>query len=236
MRCDVVRFVAFEDLGVWEDELVAHGFDVRYLDAGVDDLAPAATSELAIVLGAPIDADDDARYPYLKDVREVLASRAATDRPTLGICLGAQLMAMVLGGAVDRGTREVGWSPLTATSDAEGTAWEELASAPVLHWHADQIVLPPGATSLASTPATRHQVFTMGAQVGFQCHPEADPECIERWLIGHTADLTAWGVDIHDVRSQARTLGDDAVAASIRSLRRWLAAADMPTGEPRSQR
>lgn len=132
MRCDVVRFVAFEDLGVWEDELAAHGFVVRYLDAGVDDLTPAATAELTVVLGAPIDADDDARYPYLSDVRAVLASRAAPDLPTIGICLGAQLMAMVLGGAVTRGTREVGWSPLTPTADAEGTVWAELASAPVL--------------------------------------------------------------------------------------------------------
>ena len=108
MRCDVVRFVAFEDLGVWEGELTAHGYTVRYLDAGVDDVTPAASAELAVVLGAPIDADDDARYPYLAQVRDVLAARHASDLPTLGICLGAQLMAMALGGAVVRGTKEVG--------------------------------------------------------------------------------------------------------------------------------
>lgn len=233
MRCDVVRFVAFEDLGVWEDELTAHGFAVRYLDVGVDDIGPAARAELAVVLGAPIDADDDVRYPYLADVREVLAGRAASDLPTLGICLGAQLMAMVLGGGVERGQRELGWSLLTPTADAVGTPWEMLASAPVLHWHADEIVLPPGATSLASTPATRHQAFVQGRQVGFQCHPEADPEAIERWLIGHTADLTAWGIDVHDIRAQARTWGDEAVAASIRSLRAWLDASGFCSREAR---
>ncbi|HZJ40561.1 MAG TPA: glutamine amidotransferase [Demequina sp.] len=233
MRCDVVRFVAFEDLGLWEDELTAHGFAVRYFDVGVDDIGPAAGAELAVVLGAPIDADDDARYPYLADVRGVLASRAASDLPTLGICLGAQLMAMVLGGGVERGQRELGWLPLTPTADAAGTPWELLASAPVLHWHADEIVLPPGATTLASTPATRHQAFVKGRQVGFQCHPEADPEAIERWLIGHTADLTAWGIDVHEIRAQARAWGDDAAAASIRSLRAWLAASGFPAGEAR---
>ena len=231
MRCDVVRFVAFEDLGVWEDELTANGFTVRYLDAGVDDIAPAASADLAVVLGAPIDADDDARYPYVADVREVLASRAASDLPTLGICLGAQLMAMALGGGVERGEREIGWSALTPTADAEGTPWEILASAPVLHWHADAIVLPPGATSLASTPATPHQAFFMGRQVGFQCHPEADPDAIERWLIGHTSDLKTWGIDVHDLRAQARRWGDDAVAAGIRSLRAWLVASGLSRGE-----
>lgn len=224
MRCDVVRFVAFEDLGVWEDELTAHGFAVRYLDVGVDDVGPAENADLAVVLGAPIGADDDARYPYLADVRQVLVQRASLDLPTLGICLGAQLMAMALGGGVERGRRECGWSTLTPTLEATGTPWERLASAPVLHWHTDAIVLPPGATSLASTALTRHQAFTHGRQVGFQCHPEADPEAIERWLIGHAAALTAWGVDVGDVRSQAREWGDDAVAASIRSLRAWLDA------------
>ena len=233
MRCDVVRFVAFEDLGVWEDELTANGFTVRYLDAGVDDRGPAALAELTVVLGAPIDADDDARYPYVADVREVLASRAAADLPTLGICLGAQLMAMALGGGVERGQRELGWSRLIPSADAEGTPCEILASAPVLHWHADAIVLPPGATRLASTLATPHQVFFQGRQVGFQCHPEADPEAIERWLIGHTSDLKAWGIDVHDIRSQARAWGDEAVAASIRSLRAWLASSGLFPRESR---
>jgi GMP synthase (glutamine-hydrolysing) len=233
MRCDVVGFVAFEDLGVWEDELTAHGFTVRYLDVGVDDVREAHSADLAVVLGAPIDADDDARYPYLADVRTVLATRAEADLPTLGICLGAQLMAMALGGGVERGRRELGWAPLTPATDAAGSPWEELTSAQVLHWHADVIGLPPGARSLASTAATPHQVFVLGRQVGFQCHPEADPEAIERWLIGHTADLTAWGIDVHDIRAGTREWGDQAVAASIRSLRRWLDASGYSSRESR---
>lgn len=233
MRCDVVRFVAFEDLGVWEDELAAQGFTVRYLDAGVDEVGQAAGADLAVVLGAPIDADGDAKYPYVGDVRRMLGLRAAADAPTIGICLGAQLMAMALGGGVVRGEREVGWAPLTATAEAVGTPWEILSSARVLHWHADAITLPDGATSLASTPATRHQAFVYGRQVGFQFHPEADPEAIERWLIGHASDLTAWGIDVHAIRLQAREWGDDAVAASIRSLRLWLRATGLSATESR---
>ncbi len=225
MRCDVVRFVAFEDLGVWEGELTAHGYTVRYLDAGVDDVTPAASAELAVVLGAPIDADDDARYPYLAQVRDVLAARHASDLPTLGICLGAQLMAMALGGAVVRGTKEVGWAPLAAPAipAEDPSPWDALVGRAVLHWHGDTVELPPGAVLRASTPATENQVFTLGRQVGFQCHPEADPEAIERWLIGHTGDLTRWGTDLEAIRAQARTLGDDAVAAGLVALRAWLA-------------
>lgn len=225
MRCDVVRFVAFEDLGVWEAELTAKGFTVRYLDAGVDDVSPAASADLAVVLGAPIDADDDARYPYLADVREVLAARLEANLPTLGICLGAQLMAMTFGGAVVRGTKEVGWAELTAPDSGRvvSSPWDALVGAPVLHWHGDTVELPPGAELVASTDATPHQVFVMGRQVAFQCHPEADPEAIERWLIGHTGDLTRWGIDLNVIRHQARTAGDDAVAAGLVALRAWLA-------------
>ena len=139
MRCDVIRFVAFEDLGVWEPELLAHGYEVRYLDAGVDDLAPFASADLAICLGAPIDADDVAAYPYLADVRALIAGRLATDLPMLGICLGAQLMALALGGQLSRGNREVGWGPVSLTPDAMETSLRHLAGAPVLHWHQDVV-------------------------------------------------------------------------------------------------
>ena len=231
MRCDVVRFVAFEDLGVWEAELIAHGFDVRYLDVGVDDVAEAADADLAVVLGAPIDADDDARYPVLAAVRGALAARVEQDRPTLAICLGAQILAQVVGGTVQRGTREIGWAPLTPQPAAAASAWRELSAAPVLHWHADEVGLPAGAyVGLASTAATRHQIFEVGRSVGFQCHPEADPEMIERWLIGHTGDLTRWGVDINAVRAQGREFGDAAVAAGLTGLRRWLRQVDLVPG------
>lgn len=224
MRCDVVRFVAFEDLGVWEAELVAHGFEVRYLDVGVDDVGEAADAHLTFVLGAPIDVDDDARYPVLASVREVLARRYRADAPTVGICLGAQLLAQAIGGSVRRGTREVGWAPLTPTAAAEASPWRALASAQVLHWHADEVDLPEDVETLARTADTRHQVFWVGRSVGFQCHPEADPESIERWLIGHTGDLTRWGVDLDAIRAQAREHGDEAVAAGLVGLRAWLAA------------
>ena len=140
-----IRFVAFEDLGVWEPEIRAHGYEVRYLDAGVDDVAEFADADLAICLGAPIDADDEAHFPYLADVRDALAARLVADRPTLGICLGAQLMSLALGGELERGNREVGWGQLELLPDAAATALRHLAGAPVLHWHQDVASMPRGS-------------------------------------------------------------------------------------------
>ncbi|WP_062380518.1 glutamine amidotransferase-related protein [Demequina pelophila] len=220
MRCDVLRFVAFEDLGVWEPELRAHGFEVRYLDVGVDDAREAADADLAVVLGAPIDAPDSATYPVLDEVRAVLEARR--DRPTIGVCLGAQLMALVAGGEVGSGTREVGYAPVTLTDAGHEGPLAALDGAPVLHWHADTFTLPDGAVPLASTDATAHQAFALGPWLALQFHPEADPEAIERWLIGHAGDLRRWGVDVPSLRRTAREAGDDAAVAGVLLIRRWV--------------
>lgn len=223
MRCDVIRFVAFEDLGVWEAEIAAQGYAVRYLDVGVDDLSAGRAADLLVVLGAPIDADDVARYPVLDDVVALVRARLDSGRPLIGVCLGAQLMALALGAEVRRGNREIGWAAVDLTAAAEGTALARLDGAPVLHWHADTFDLPAGATLLASTAANANQAFAIGAAIGVQFHPEADPEAIERWLIGHTGDLTQWEVAPAELREQARVHGDAAVAAGVLMLRDLLA-------------
>ena len=222
MRCDVIRFVAFEDLGVWEPELRAQGYQVRYLDAGVDDLTPFADAELAICLGAPIDADDVEHYPVVGEVRELLATRLEADLPTLGVCLGAQLMALALGATLSRGNREIGWSPVTLADAAASTALRHLEAAPVLHWHQDTFSLPDGAVLLASTQANVNQAFVYGRSLGLQFHPEADPEAIEQWLIGHAGDLVNWEIDPRELRQQARQVADQAAMAGIRLLREHL--------------
>jgi GMP synthase (glutamine-hydrolysing) len=222
MRCEVIRFVAFEDLGVWEPELRAQGYQVRYLDAGVDDLTPFADADLAICLGAPIDADDVEHYPVVGEVRGLLAGRLAADLPTLGVCLGAQLMALALGATLSRGNRELGWSPVTLADAAAGTPLRHLDGAPVLHWHQDTFSLPEGAELLASTDGNANQAFAYGRSLGFQFHPEADPEAIEQWLIGHAGDLVNWDIDPRDLRQQAREQGDAAAVAGIALLREYL--------------
>ncbi|MCR6712625.1 MAG: glutamine amidotransferase [Demequina sp.] len=222
MRCDVLRFVAFEDLGTWEAEIRAHGYEVRYLEAGIDDPSPLADADLAFVLGAPIDADDEAHYPWLADVRAVLESRMDADLPTVGICLGAQLMSLVRGGEMTRGNREVGWAPLVLTSHAADTPLRHLAGAPVLHWHQDVVSVPDGATLLANSQLNPNQAFSLGRSLALQFHPEADPEMNERWLVGHAGDLQRWGFDLGDLRAQRAEHGDAAAMAGISMVREYL--------------
>lgn len=120
-----LRHVPFEHLGVLESLLLGRGYAVRTLDAGLQPL-PAealAAADLVVVLGGPIGAFDDDRYPFLREETDAIARRLAARKPLLGICLGAQLMARALGAAVAPmcdNVKEIGFAPLTLT--AEGAA------------------------------------------------------------------------------------------------------------------
>ena len=195
--------MAFEDLGVWASTLRAGGHRVDYIDAG-GDLTRASDADLLIVLGAPVGVGDTADYPYLVDEREVVATRLAEDRPTLGVCLGAQLMAAALGAAVYAGERkEIGWGRLSIPPEAGATPLHCLVDAPVLHWHGDTFDLPGGATLLASSGPTRNQAFAVGRSLALQFHCEVEGGAIERWLVGHAVELSAAGVDVGRVRADS---------------------------------
>src|SRR5690606_16565520 len=136
--------------------------------------------------------------------------------------LGMQLMSLALGGELTRGNREVGWAPVRLLPDAGQTALRHLAGAPVLHWHQDVATIPDGASLLATTELNPNQAFSFGRSLAFQFHPEADPEAIERWLIGHAGDLSRWDFDINDLRWQTRESADAATIAGIGLIREYL--------------
>jgi len=223
-----VRHVAFEDLGVLEAVLRGRGFEVRYLEAGLDDLdtSDAADSDLLIVLGAPIGAYDEPIYPFLTGEIELIERRLAQARPLVGVCLGAQLIARAAGHKVYPGkAKEIGFSPVTLTADGEASCLAALSQAGnmVLHWHGDTFDLPKGAARLASTPITPNQAFSLGANVlGLQFHMEADPRAIERWLIGHTCELAQAKIEIPDLRAAAARHGAAVAAAGAEAFARWL--------------
>ncbi len=202
-----IRHLAFEDLGSFAAVLAERGFRLDYLDAGVDDLAgvDVLAPELLVVLGGPIGAYEEAIYPFLHDELRLLQQRLAADRPTLGICLGAQLMARALGARVYPGpAKEIGWKPLTLTEAGRASPVAALAAehTSMLHWHGDTFDLPEGARLLASTDICQQQIFAWGRNaLGFQCHPEALGKHLERWLIGHACELGAAGVAVPSLRA-----------------------------------
>ncbi len=217
----VFRHLAFEDLGGFAGVLAERGYAIRYSEMGVD--APKDDADLLVILGGPIGAYQDDLYPWLKEETAVIAARLRAGRPTLGICLGAQLMARALGSKVYPGrAKEIGFAPLVLTQN--NSLLEPLRDVPVLHWHGDTFDLPAGAVHLAATGDCDQQAFAVaGHALGFQFHPEAQETGFERWLIGHVCEIDATpGVTVPDLREQMRRHGALASEKGAAVLRRWL--------------
>ncbi len=224
--CLAVRHVAFEDLGLLGPLLAARGYDVRYLEAGVEPLEPntLVAPELVVVLGGPIGVYEAETYPFITDEVAAVAVRLRANKPMLGICLGAQIMAAALGGRVAPGpVKEIGWTPLTLTAAGKASLLGPLAAVPVLHWHGDNCKLPVGCEVLAATAHCPVQAFSrLPSQLALQFHIETEPAQIERWLIGHTVELGKAGIDPRSLRDQARLHGAATAAAGVAVLSAWL--------------
>lgn len=227
----VLRHIHFEDLGSFANVLADNGYAVRYRDVGDDDFLDFSTlaDDLLVVLGGPIGVYEDAIYPFLTRERDLIAQRLAAQRPTLGICLGAQLIAAALESKVfPSGVKEIGLAALTLSEAGAGSVLRHLRGIPVLHWHGDTYELPTGAQNLASTPLVAQQAFQIGNHVlGLQFHAEVDPSVgFERWLVGHASELAGAGIDIVALREDARKAGPELVTASRTLLGEWLSGLD----------
>lgn len=168
----------------WLDEV---GVSHRLVRAHAGDPLPAPdSSHPMIVLGGIMGVHDAGSYPFLVGEMRLLREAAQSGIPILGICLGGQMLAAALGGAVHPKSRgERGSTLLTLTP--EGAVDPLFAGIPnefaALELHNDSFDLPPGALHLARSQACQYQAFRYGrAAYGLQFHPEVDEATFNGWL------------------------------------------------------
>ncbi|MGB6976755.1 MAG: glutamine amidotransferase [Gammaproteobacteria bacterium] len=225
-----IRHVDFENLGSLADVLTQNNFSFKYLDVGIQTLSNfnPLQPDLLIVLGGPIGVYETESYPFLRDEIKLLKQRLAADLPTLGICLGAQLIAAALGANVyPGGKKEIGWFPLELNDTAKKTYFQHLAPEKTLvfHWHGDTFDLPKNAQLLASTLLYCNQAFTYGKNtLALQFHPEVTPTGLERWYIGHASELAKTAMNINQLRIDANKYGEKLLTQAQKFWQAWLAA------------
>lgn len=211
-KVNVIRHLAFEDLAGFASLLQAKNIEINYIEAADFSLSPenfsqvdVLSDELLIILGGPISVNDKAMFPFLDAEISMLRKRLIADKPTLGICLGAQLIASALGAAVYSGDeKEIGWYPLQITDAGKNTALRYLDGehCSMLHWHGETFDLPEGAVLLASSEKYLNQAFQFGNNIlALQFHPEITQSSMEKWFIGHIGEIMQTdGVSVQNLR------------------------------------
>lgn len=179
MRLHWLQHVPFEGLGTIEDWAEQRDFDITctrlYEDAALPDVDDF---DWLIIMGGPMGVFDYNDHPWLTDEKEFIELAIDEEKTVLGICLGAQLMADVLGAKVYPGpVKEIGWFPIYRCADAPDLIPEELT---VFHWHGDTFEIPDDAVALATSKPSINQGFVFKERVvGLQFHMETTQESLE---------------------------------------------------------
>lgn len=176
MHVRIIQHVEFEQPGLIAEWAAERGHQLTITRAWADEYPEPSREDLLVVLGGPMGATDDATLPWLRSEKLHIAEAIAGGGPVLGVCLGAQIIATVIGGSVRRNREtEIGWYPVMPTPEAAATAlfadWP--AGSVVGHWHGDTFELPVGMQPLLSSEHCRNQAFVFdGRVVGLQFHLE----------------------------------------------------------------
>jgi GMP synthase (glutamine-hydrolysing) len=210
-----LRHEAPDHLGTAAEIFDERGIPIRYFDLWKDPTLPEPSEGSGVVvLGGVMNVHQTDEHTFLSAEPSFIAEAVDAAVPLLGICLGAQLLALARGASVRRAPRrEFGFVPLRPT--------EAAADDPVLgclreddrmfQWHQDTFVIPSGAALMVTGEHVRNQAFAAPPNAwGIQFHAEVTPDLLEDWLSGEEDDLLRrrWGRSAAEVRQEAdRYLG-----------------------------
>ena len=176
MRIACLEHVPFEGPGAIAEWAVQRGHALSEVAVFREALPAVGSFDMLVVMGGPMGAADDEQHPWLPAERAFIREAADAGRPVIGVCLGAQLLAVALGGSITRNeTPEIGWFPLEVTGDRADTVFADWPDSLMAgHWHGDTFELPSDVAVMASSAACARQAYVArgGRAVGLQCHVE----------------------------------------------------------------
>ncbi len=201
MKIHFFQHVPFEGLGIFEDWAKKPGNSLTSTRFYEDQKLPFVDiCDLLIVMGGPMSIHDESAHPWLVKEKKFIEQALSRGKKVLGICLGAQLLADVLGAKVyQNAEKEIGWFPVQIQPEAanlpllKGFRQEET----VFHWHGETFDLPAGAISLFRSKACSQQGFLSGQQaLGLQFHPEITVAGIQALIENCGQELSEQGAFI----------------------------------------
>lgn len=171
-----------------------------------------------VIMGGPMSVDDERVYPWLVEEKKLIERAVEAGKRVLGVCLGAQLLADVLGGKVYKNEhKEIGWFPVQVNQQAGPlrpfAGFPETFKA--FHWHGETFDLPAGAIHLAQSVGCKNQAFAFGkAALGIQFHLEVTPDSVSELIRNCSGDIAAGPYE----QSAEQMLAQEADFATIERL------------------
>jgi GMP synthase-like glutamine amidotransferase len=201
MKIHYLQHVPFEGLASIEHWAKSKGHSLSSTQFYKDEPLPnAGDFDLLVVMGGSMNIYEENKYPWLTQEKRFIEQAIENEKIILGICLGSQLIADVLGAKVfPNPDKEIGWFPIELTSQAKSSKVFNVLPNPftVFHWHGDTFDLPKGATRMAMSKGCQNQAFIYGERVvGLQFHLESTKASVQA-MIENCADEIVEGKYIH---------------------------------------
>lgn len=187
----VVQNIQCEHLGRFKKLFESDKYDISVIDArNIKNIFPNISDYSGIIiLGGPMSVYDN--YEYLEEEQNLINKAVDMNIPTLGICLGSQLIAQALGGNVHAGkTKEIGWYDVEITNDGKREIFSGLSTnnVKIFQWHGDTYDLPNGSIILAKS-RDYVQAFRIKNAIGIQFHIEVDVNMIKDWINQYSKEI-----------------------------------------------
>jgi len=218
MKIHYLQHVPFEGLGSIESWAKLRGHDVTCTKFHAHGSLPGANRfDWLIIMGGPMNVYQEERYPWLVDEKRFIEQAINEQKVVIGICLGAQLLAAVMGARIYANEhKEIGWFPVTKTSGAaQSRIFHDFPDEiEVFHWHGDTFDLPSGAIRTASSAGCENQAFVYNDRVtGLQFHLESTAASVQQ-LVEHCGDELVGG---RYIQSREQMLDSEARLRAINS-------------------
>ena len=226
MKAVIFQHMASGRPGTLQASLRARGISCQVIHTAHEDLSSfdALSPDVLLVMGGAPGVYQADHYPFLKQELHILEKRLAADRPTIGICLGAQLMAAALGAKVYKGEQgpEIGWFDLSLTTTASPV--NAFSNKKILQWHGDAFDAPAGATLLASSQLYPNQIFKYGQNaIAFQGHIEVTAQSLAEWFVEDAGMMARHEGLLDELRRDTALHAGPMVTATQNFMTQWLA-------------